>query len=223
MIDLQTQAHQQSLYASEKCMDYLSERKVSPDAIHKYQIGYYVGNTFDAYNDRMMFPIRNEYGVVQAYQARAMYDWKDADKPKYYHGSYEKAFTVYGLFECAELASLWNTVVVVEGPFDVFACYMAGIPAVAMLGTSFSTQQLLILKRYVNKLIVWVDPDKAGIQATKRLIEISNKVGLDLTVMPRFGYNHQDPADIWADDGVQAFAPFTAFFQRYARQLHDSE
>lgn len=190
--------YQNNLWLSDKCLDYLSSRRISPGTIKHYGIGYFDGSKYDSYYDRMLFPIRNLKGEVLGYQGRAMYDWEAVNGKKYYHGSIDKATTLYGLYECAELAYNINDIIVVEGPFDVLACYECGIPAVALLGSSMSQEQGFILRVIVENITTWLDSDKAGDAGRLRIEKITANANL--------GYRHikgtsKDPADIYQEYG----------------------
>jgi DNA primase len=193
--------YQKRLFQSELCLKYLEDRKVNLGAVIKYGIGYFDSTEYSMYYGRIMFPVRTQYGELVSYQGRALFDWKAEGKPKYYHGQYDKSKVIYGLHECMELAVKLNHVVIVEGPFDVVACYMAGIPAVAPLGTALSIQQAFILRRYVDKVYAWYDNDKAGSKAYQLSKTIAERADLGLTKVTLNGYT-KDASEVWECGGL---------------------
>lgn len=194
-----------NLLRSEKCLTYLRERRVSLAAAHKYCVGYYDDNEFSQYFDRMVFPVRDQYGTLLTLQGRAMYDWKSANRPKYWHGKFdgkEKHEVVYGLFECAEQVVKANAVVIVEGPFDVMACYQCGVPAVAMLSTNISREQAVLLRRYAKYALLWPDNDEAGMKHLEGITKQLECADMYVKILEH-SFPEKDTADIYLQHGRQ--------------------
>lgn len=199
------QKYQQRLLKSDKCLRLLAERKVSMAAVRRFGVGYFDTNPSSKYMDRMVFPIRSIYGEIVSFQGRAMFDHEARSLqlgkkiPKYYHGDYDKGDHVYGLFESARSIVDKGYVVIVEGPFDVMALFEAGIPAVAFLGTALSQEQALLVRRYTDKAVLWLDQDKAGLIAKGRMQELLNELGFEVSeVIPP---EPLDPSDLWVKYG----------------------
>jgi DNA primase len=56
---------------------------------------------------------------------------------------------------------------------DVIALHQAGFSnAVASLGTAFTTQHAVLLKRYTDQVVLTYDSDGAGVRAALRAIPI---------------------------------------------------
>ena len=69
-----------------------------------------------------------------------------------------------------------NSFVLVEGYMDVIAMHQAGIDhAVGVLGTALTEQQLKLLRRYSNELILCFDADRAGQNAAMRSFDLLRK------------------------------------------------
>ena len=76
---------------------------------------------------------------------------------------------------------------------DVIAVQRAGFPqAVASLGTALTRDQVRILRRYTDRVVVSYDGDKAGIQATLRAGEILIEAGLRVDVLVLTGAKDPD-------------------------------
>jgi DNA primase len=173
-------------------MSYLTERGVALDAIQTFGIGYYDLSNYSEFYDRMMFPIRSQYGDVLAFQGRAM----GGQEPKYKHNTGDwKSKVVYGLYENGQRIVAQDFVVVVEGPFDVIALWQGGIPAVALLGTAVHLEQLLQIRRYTREVKVWTDNDSAGMKARENLKKLAVKADLHLTDVHSSGY-YKDAGDM---------------------------
>lgn len=200
------------LLKSEKCLEYLRRRRIKAESTVTFGIGYHDTSAYSAYHDRMMFPIRDQYGELLSFQGRAMYDWGAEGRPKYYHGDGDwKGSVVYGLYECGKQAFQKGYCVLVEGPFDMIACYQAGYPAVCMLGSAFSFWQCLVLRRFVDEVIVWTDSDDAGDKSFESTKVNAKKAGIrTYRAMPtihdqRFlSFGAKDPSDLYASHGAEA-------------------
>ena len=152
---------------------------------------------YDAFRNRLTFPILGTNGRVLGFGARVMGD----EQPKYINTGdtpiYNKRNNLYGLNlqKNVKLADL----VMVEGYMDVIGLYQAGITnAVASLGTALTSQQARLLKRYVETVIIAYDGDAAGQNATVRGLDILAAEGLRLRVI-RF------PDKLDPDDYVKRF------------------
>ncbi|HSD12895.1 MAG TPA: DNA primase, partial [Patescibacteria group bacterium] len=119
--------------------------------------GYY-----DRFRGRLMFPIQDHNGNVVGFTARVMPgpDGKDPkDEAKYINTSqtliYNKSHVLYGLHAAKQEIKKKNLAVVVEGNMDVIATHQAGVRnVVASSGTSFTAEQLQLLKRFTDRLVL---------------------------------------------------------------------
>jgi DNA primase len=91
-----------------------------------------------------------------------------------------------------------QTAVLLEGYMDVMSAWQAGLHnCVASLGTSFSEEHALLLKRSAERLVIAYDGDDAGRKAARRALEVAEPVGLDVRVL-------LFPAGVDPDEFVQA-------------------
>jgi len=128
------------------------------------------GNVYDRFRQRLMIPIRDARGRTVGFGARALA--KDA-VPKYLNSPqgplFDKSRLLYGLDRARRAIRDSETVVVVEGYMDVLQAHQAGfLNVVAQMGTALTETQLRTLDRYASRLILALDPDAAGINATMR-------------------------------------------------------
>ena len=140
------------------------------------------GHYYDAFRNRVMFPIIDVSGNVIAFGGRVM----DDSKPKYKNSSdtpvFKKSRNLFALnfarMHCAE------TMILCEGYMDVIALHAAGFEnAVATLGTAITSEQARMMSRYTKKVIISYDADEAGQKAAMRAIQMLSEVGLDVTIL----------------------------------------
>ena len=155
------------------------------------------GRVYDAYRNRLIYPIQGVGGQVLGFGGRVL----DDSKPKYINTGdtpvYNKRNNLYGLFlqKGAKLTDL----IMVEGYMDVIGLYKAGVTnAVASLGTALTEQQARLLKRYVDTVYIAYDGDAAGQNATIRGLEILSHEGLAVRVIVF-------PDDLDPDEYVQIY------------------
>ena len=160
------------------------------------------GECYDAFRNRVIFPIIDTNGRVLGFGARTMGD----DTPKYINTGdtpvYNKRRHVYGLnlLKRKKLAD----VIMVEGYMDVIRLVKAGVEnTVAGLGTAMTQEQARLLKRYVPTVYLCYDGDSAGQNAALRGLDILAKEDLDVRVIVIPGA--QDPDDYVRDHGAEAF------------------
>ena len=140
------------------------------------------GRYYDAFRNRIMFPIIDVAGNVIAFGGRVM----DDSKPKYKNSSdtpvFKKSRNLFALnfarHHCAE------TMILCEGYMDVIAMHSAGFEnAVATLGTAITSEQARLMSRYTKKVIISYDADEAGQKAAMRAVKMLTDVGLDVTIL----------------------------------------
>jgi DNA primase len=84
----------------------------------------------------------------------------------------------YGLHLCKRFAHERGYVVVTEGPFDVMAVQMAGIPCVGMLGSQLTDSQAYLLTRYAHTVLIALDRDTEGTAKVSRVAEKVARLGV---------------------------------------------
>jgi DNA primase len=161
------------------------------------------GGIFDRFRNRIMFPIRDGRGRMTGFGARIL-DPNDA--PKFLNSPqtvlFDKGGLLYGLDRARKAIRAQDQAVIVEGYLDVIAVYQAGYEnTVSPMGTALTDHQLALLKRFSRRIILALDPDVAGFQATLRGLEVARQT-LDRSPDPVFdargllGYEARLKADI---------------------------
>ncbi len=143
------------------------------------------GRLSDFFRNRIIFPIQDIRGNYIAFSGRAL---TDAVMPKYINtretDAYKKSESLYGIYFAKDAIRTENKVLLVEGEFDVISAFKEGIQyAVAVKGTALTEEQIKLLKRYVEKILICFDTDPAGTAAQKRSISLIEKEGLLASVI----------------------------------------
>ena len=160
------------------------------------------GTYFDAFRNRVMFPIIDVSGNVIAFGGRVL----DDSKPKYKNSSdtpvFKKSRNLFAL-NFARLSGA-ESMILCEGYMDVIAMHAAGFTnAIATLGTAITAEQARMLSRYTKKIIISYDADEAGQKAAMRAVKLLSDVGLDVTILKVPGA--QDPDEYINTFGKEKF------------------
>lgn len=163
------------------------------------------GSLYDRFRGRLMFPIHNESGKVIAFGGRAL---QPDEEPKYLNSPettiYKKSLTLYNLHRAKEAVRKAGRVVLVEGYMDVIGVYGAGVRfVVASCGTALTPQQVRVMKRHSDNIVVNFDPDTAGANATERSIQILLDEGMHVRVLQLGG--DKDPDDYIREHGADNY------------------
>ncbi len=158
---------------------------------------------YDRFRNRVIFPVFDYRGRVIGFGGRVL----DDSKPKYLNSPeteiFKKGINLYGL-NFAVKTDIYRTLIIVEGYMDCISLHQYGITnVVASLGTALTIEQVKLLKRYADKIIVSYDADVAGQSATLRGLEILKKEGFDLKVLviPE----GKDPDEFIKNNGKESF------------------
>ena len=130
----------------------------------------------DLFRSRFMIPIRDAAGALVGFGARSM----DGSQPKYLNSPrspvFDKSRILYGL-HLAKEAAREKGLVIVEGYMDAIMAHQNGFDNVAAsMGTALTQEQVSQVRRLTSKVIMALDPDNAGQQATLRSLESSWRV-----------------------------------------------
>lgn len=160
------------------------------------------GRYYDAFRNRVMFPIIDVSGNVIAFGGRVM----DDSKPKYKNSSdtpvFKKSRNLFALNFARHSCS--ESLVLCEGYMDVIALHAAGFEnAVATLGTAITSEQARLISRYTKKVIISYDADEAGQKAAQRAIKLLSEVGVDVTILKVPGA--KDPDEYIKKYGAENF------------------
>ncbi|MGH7612175.1 MAG: DNA primase [Candidatus Dormibacteria bacterium] len=157
------------------------------------------GGLGDFFHHRVVVPIRDERGRPVGFGGRALGN----DGPKYLNTrstpAFDKSRVLFGLDLAREPISRQRRAVLVEGYFDVIGAHRAGVAtAVAASGTALTEEQVRLLHRFAEELILCFDADAAGSRAARAAVGLVSSAGMScrLLSLPE----GQDPDDLARSD-----------------------
>lgn len=165
----------------------------------------------DNYRGRIIFPVHNTTGKVIGFGARIIK--KNDRAPKYINTPeneiYVKSRILYGMYFARQVIDKLDECLLVEGYTDVTSLHQAGVEnVVASGGTSLTTDQIRLVKKYTNNLTIVYDGDAAGVKAALRGLDMALEEGLNvkLVLIP----DKEDPDSYVKKVGAEAFRQFVA-------------
>ncbi|MBL8220146.1 MAG: DNA primase [Bryobacterales bacterium] len=160
---------------------------------------------YDVFRGRLIFPIQNESGKIVGFAGRVL---AKGDEPKYLNSPetdvYRKSRVLYNIHRAREAARKEGRFVLVEGYMDVIGLSAAGLgEAVASCGTSLTSDQVRLMKRFADKVTVNFDPDAGGARGAERSIEILLHESVRVKILELS--NDLDPDEFIEQQGVDAY------------------
>lgn len=169
------------------------------------------GGIYDKFRNRLMLPVIDVRGDVIGFTSRVM----DDSTPKYLNtpetSIFKKRSILYGI-NYAKNTKRPNFILV-EGNIDVISMHQAGFDnTVATMGTALTEEHIRLIGRYTKELVVCLDNDAAGEDATQRALALLKNSDLEVKVLrlPQRRnedgtLGKQDPDDYIKRYGGQAF------------------
>lgn len=173
------------------------------------------GKHYDFFRDRVMFPIFNVSGKVVAFGGRMLKSAK-SDNPNIYNPKYintaetdvyHKSQVLYGISHAKADIRKHDVCYLVEGYTDVISLYQAGIKnVVASSGTALTKEQVQLIRRFTQNMVILYDGDAAGVKAALRGLDIVLEQGLNvkLVLLP----DNEDPDSFVKKNGTDATLEF---------------
>ncbi len=202
-------------------LQYLVNRKLTPQTIKKYGLGYAPdswndltellhskgysyeeitdawlggqknGRTFDMFRKRVMFPIIDLRGNIIGFGGRVL----DDSQPKYLNTGKTPVFDKGANLFSMNFAKNSNAkrLILCEGYMDVIAVNQAGFEnVVATLGTAITPDQARLISHYAEEIVIAYDSDGAGQKATQKAINHFADVGLRTKILHMDGAKDPD-------------------------------
>ena len=165
-------------------------------------VGEKNGRIYDRFRNRLMFPIIDVRGNVIGFGGRVL----DDSKPKYLNSNetviFNKRRNLFGLNLAKKTKQPY--IILVEGNIDVVALHQYGFDnAVASLGTSLTEEQVTLLSRYTEQVVLTYDGDEAGQRAAQRAIPMLEKAGIRVKVLQM--KDAKDPDEFLKKFGADKF------------------
>ncbi|MBR1753518.1 DNA primase [bacterium] len=169
------------------------------------------GSYVDRFRNRVTIPILDETGNTVAFGARAV---ENDQNPKYLNSSdspiYNKKKLLYGLYYAKESIKELDSIIIMEGYFDVISAQANGVRnCVASCGTSLTTEHIKLISRYSKsrKIYLAFDTDTAGQNATNRGARIIKDAFLGLGEIKQFDENFSDVTNDRYISEIRVIAP----------------
>lgn len=184
-----------------KVPKFARDRGLTLELCRKHKIGWCSSGK---YANRLVIPVYYQ-GVRVSWVARAMWQVKEAAEGEDEKLVNKKVVNPKGVHTGAFLFNYdrvkqARTVMLVEGPFDAIAL---GDNAVALFGTHLSQQQYrLLVQTKAKKVVVLLDPDKAGRKAREEILDRLRGIFPEVTA-PRI---RCDPDELSAKELAAALA-----------------
>jgi len=174
------------------------------------------GRYYDRFRGRIMFPLFDHRGRVVGFSGRVLNP--EEKEAKYINSPetvlYHKSLILYGLEITKEAIKKANRAIVVEGELDAISSYQAGVKnVVAIKGSALTEGQIELLKRFCENVSLALDSDSAGEAASRRGIELAEKMGLNVRIIRvKEGKDPdecvQKSARLWKDSVKEAVAVY---------------
>jgi DNA primase len=159
------------------------------------------GRPYDRFRERLMFPLTNPRGQVVGFSGRLLS--KEAKEAKYINSPetmlYHKSQLLFGYSELFQEIRKKQEIIVVEGEFDVISSAQAHVNnVVAIKGTALTQEHLTLMARVAGRVMLALDRDSAGVEATKRAIQLAKDRGIEVRIIQLPG--GKDPDDLARHD-----------------------
>ena len=169
------------------------------------------GDYIDRFRNRVIIPIQNEFGEFVAFGARAI---EKDQQPKYLNSSdsliYNKSKLLFGLYTAKDAIKRDDSVILMEGYFDVISAQAHGIEnAVASCGTSLTADHIKLLSRYTasRRIFLSFDTDSAGQKATNRNADLIKEAFEGLGNIKQFDESYISTTDDKYSCEIRVIAP----------------
>ena len=214
-----------------KAKQYLLSRKIDESMIKEFEIGLSLetrddltrllssknydlvtlnriglsNDTHDIYNDRIMFPLYDITGRVVGFSGRRYDNIKDN---KYVNTKetdiFKKGEMLYHYHIAKEECRLKKSVIVMEGFMDVIRASSIGIKnTVALMGTALTKEQINLIKRLSNNIILCLDGDGPGRKAALNNGNLLFEQGIEVKVVTL--PDPDDPDSFILNNGKERF------------------
>lgn len=160
----------------------------------------------DRFNNRVVWPIKNDRGQVLGFSGRSL----DPDNPAKYMNSPESPFfnkgkLLYNLDLAKGNIRSGQPAMIFEGFMDVISAAMAGAGgAVATMGTALTEDHVKTLAKLTDKITLVYDGDAPGQKAAKRSIPLIRAVAPQVEIGVIALADNRDPDEVRRELGLPA-------------------
>lgn len=167
-----------ALSSRDSLLTLLTKKKYSNKLLN--ELGLTVNN-YDNFIDRIIFPLWDANGRVVGFSGRIYHP--NSNQNKYVNTKetpiFKKGQTIYNYHRARDYARRDKSIIIMEGFMDVIRAYTIGVKnVVALMGTAMTKEQIQLIKRLSNQVILCFDGDDAGRKATLTNGELLVKAGV---------------------------------------------
>ena len=184
---------------------FLNKKKIAPEDMVSLGLVNQSGLTYhDVFVHRIIFPIHDASGHVVGFTGRVY----DGDyTPKYLNSKetsiFRKGNILFNYHRARDAIRTQKKVIMVEGNMDAIRMYVSGLQnTIALMGTSLTTEQVVLLQKLRVPVLLMFDNDEAGKTATMKNGQILIDAGITVEVVRLHGA--KDPDEYILSNGIQA-------------------
>lgn len=179
-----------ALQSQPEVLSYLHERGIEKPQIDAWRLGYFSTSEHEQEIGKLVFPLLDESGKTVGFSYRDLTEELKGVKrqgPKYMNSKnssiFDKGSLLYGLHLIKPRIQQLEYMVIGEGYADAMMAQKAGLPFVSTMGTSLTEQQVSLIARYTKRVVLWMDGDRAGIQASLRNAHLLRSKGIVVRIL----------------------------------------
>lgn len=132
-----------------KAQEYFKSRNINEESMHYFKLGY------SSQQDMVIVPVHSPDGIPVGLVGRSISDKRFKNST-----NLPRSKTMFNIHRAKKIG---DQVIIVESSFDAIRVHQAGFPnVVATLGGHISSDNLNLLNRYFNKILIMTDSDEAG-------------------------------------------------------------
>lgn len=192
-------------FANNSLFEFFQKKNISPAKLVELGLLNQVDlNYQDVFRNRILFPIHNDEGRVVGFTGRV---YENDSTPKYLNSRETKLFRkgniLFNYHRARDAVRLAKRVILVEGNMDAIRMYASGFKnTIALMGTSLTHDQIVLLKKLRVPVILMLDNDSAGELATYQVGLELEKEEFELEVVRLSG--KKDPDEYIVTYGIEA-------------------
>lgn len=180
------------------------------------------GEYWDFFINRIMIPIKDEYGNIIAFSGR---DLRKDSNIKYLNSKssnyFQKKSLLFNLDKALKASN--ETLFLMEGYFDVISAHKSGIKnVVGTMGTSFNIEHVNLLKKNkIKNIILCMDNDSAGKLANYEIGKVLTESNINVYVVKYSEIEEKDINDILVNKGIDKVREVLSNYVTYIEMLID--
>ena len=184
----------------------LNKKNYSLDELDKLGlVNKYNLDVFDTFQNRIIIPIEDIKGQIVGFTGRIYHNEKDI--AKYINTKetiiFKKGNILFNFHNARNYIREKKQAILVEGNMDAIKLSAKGIKnVIALMGVALSKEQIIILKKLNVPIILMLDNDSAGLNATFKNGELLSKNGIEVLVVRL--KDAKDPDEYIETKGVNA-------------------